>query len=484
MNDGQETVIFPFQFKRVCEQDPDQISQIKQYLTLKPVDNIESIYTRKLVKFRDAGLPSRSTGDTTIHWDLFLTLHYRQDWRPSGYGLGDLIYTISLLPNEELTLEVKTWETDRRLEEMGTDLETKNTSDIQSTASSSSDVASKVETKEKEYVDAKAGYSGFGASLSVSGGWSQEVGTMNQENARQAQENAQKACREETANQKTKIAVSRESGSESKTTRKIRNVNQAHTLNVNFFEVLKEYEVILTLYQTTLMMLGEQLNLRNCAQGHWIVPNSEGEKIIGFDLKTFDEEKSELTWGQLIRFCQSRDWIQAFTDCYGFSPISVLRQEWSLALRRGSLIKSYTHLNTVEFQTTLLQYVQPSDGWVEPDENGNFRWAYEIIPGKEKAFLKYMYHFVPTQVSSIGKSAVGVMVPEVTDIIRQVGPFYNKTVAAFYEELPGWVQNIVDRLQEVREYTGVVRVGDDAPKTVTLPTQGVYADLSLVKLHN
>ncbi len=396
MSDNQKTLIKPYEIERVCKPSIN----IEQ-LVLKEVDNTESVYTRTSIKLKDAGLPAlpsvrtgveQEPGIDIVYWDLFLMLKYRQDWRPSGYGLGDLIYTMSLLPNEELTLEVKTWETEKRLEEVQQGVDTKNTSDIKQTSSTSSDVTNKAETKEKTYVDAKAGYSGFGFSASVSAGWSQDVDTMNQQIAKQSQERTQSATNEQKASSQVKMALSRESGSESKTTRKIKNINQAHTLNVNFFGVLKEYEVSLTLYDVSLVLLSKKV----------FIDNPVSSEVAGHSFAALDGSGQIITWGQLIYSIQDSNWVSKFTAINGISPIQVLREAWSLPLKEGALgirdwwkVDPITEQERINFQTTMLQYLRPTSGWVEPDENGTLRWAYEVIPGQEVALLKYLYQFVP-----------------------------------------------------------------------------------------
>ena len=51
----------------------------------------------------------------------------------AGYGLGELIYTVSLVPDEELTLELKTWETSKTQQDREETIDQKNVSDIKDT---------------------------------------------------------------------------------------------------------------------------------------------------------------------------------------------------------------------------------------------------------------------------------------------------------------------------------------------------------------
>jgi hypothetical protein len=44
------------------------------------------------------------------NWFIGQVLRYRQEWRPAGFGLGELIRSFSLLPLEETTIELTVWE--------------------------------------------------------------------------------------------------------------------------------------------------------------------------------------------------------------------------------------------------------------------------------------------------------------------------------------------------------------------------------------
>jgi hypothetical protein len=183
-----------------------------------------------------------------------------------------------------------------------------------------------------------------------------------------------------------RLAVSREEGSESKTTRTVKNINQAHTLNVNFYEVLREYDVQLTLYDVSMVLLGAEPDLT---------------RSTGY--QTWGATVQDITLGQMIRLSRDPGWLEEFTDRYGVSPIKILRNLWSTPLYDGPLLSgewinpgSVIHREDREsFRSTMLMCVQSTPGWVEPDEKGSLRWAYEVLPGQEKAVLAYFYRFLP-----------------------------------------------------------------------------------------
>jgi hypothetical protein len=437
-------------------------------------------------------------------------LKHRQDWIPSGYGIGDLLYSTSLMPNEELVLEIKTWETSRTQQDSEDTTDQRNVSDIKSTASSSSEAATENQTKTHEAVDAKASYSGFGFTASAEVSWSEDVSELQKDIEKRAQDQAQQTTNEYRSTRKVRIATSRESGSESKTTRRIKNTNQSHTLNMNYYEVLREYDVEITPYEVTLVVLGAEPNLSD-----W----------TGY--KTWYNEVQPISLGQLIRAIQDSTWVSQFIDIYGVSPIKILRERWSAPLYDGALVRLEwwgddnveiePHERT-EFQRTILRYVRPTPGWVEPDEKGALRWGYEIVEGKEAGLLEFLYEFLPysaqqvmararpkmssvvamramtarferaivpsmDRLATMRTARVSLEIPELeledTRSILVPGPFYQANAGdpdAFRTRVKEWIQSqVVDQLIRLREPLGTPT---KKWKSV-LPTQGVYADLAL-----
>lgn len=514
MGDSETLTVKPYTLERVCTPHPNV-----EQLVLKEVDTTESVFTRTLVQLKDASLPDVVLYDSieqmslgVVSWDLFVMLNYRQDWKPSGYGLGELLYATSLMPNEELTLEVKTWETSKTQQDTEDSTDERNVSDIKSSASSTNELTTGEESKTHEYVDAKAGYSGFGFSASVAAGWSQDVSTMQKNFAKSSQDRSQQATNEYRATHKVKMSVSREAGSESKTTRKIKNINQAHTLNVNYFEVLREYEIKLTFYDASLVLLGAEADL---------------SRYTGFT--TWDDPPQPITLGKLIRAISQDWWVQSFIDRYGVSPIKILRQMWSAPLYDYALPlsdwteTSITPQDRESFRDTILQYVRPTPGWIEPDQTGALRWGYQVLPGQEQALLEYLYRFLPFSVQQVvGRAlladidyssayqgvlgrykeatlpsfkreaqrsgekmlsrAVSAVVPlkaAKTPKILVPGHFYGKPIGDLAKLVPGWVKGIVDQFQKLKSTIGVIKIdGQDTWKT-TLPTHAVYSDLAL-----
>lgn len=553
-----------FTVERHCRPDIDT----SQLSLTSSVDRSESVYTQKFVKLANSSLPSAvlvdETGGDLFDWDLFLILKQEQKWTPVGYGLGELLYTISLLPNEELTLEVKTWETSKSQQDREDTIEQKNVSDIKDSTSAASDVSESREKTTNTSVNGKAAYSGFGFSASVEAGWSQNVRELQAQNAKETRERSQQATNEYRASHKVKMTVSREAGSESKTTRKIRNINQGHTLNVSYYEVLTNYDVSLSLTGAHLALLGPEADLSapviSGSANPPVMPGimamlPEGESlpirvtgIVGIrdlDLRFVESDEGQtpttptpqpnpgqptgdvLTLGKLIRFSQSRDWVTSFVNENGFSPVKLLYELWSEALYLGAvplndLASAQATLgdeDRTQFRDTMLQFVRPAYGWVASDEKGRIRWAYEVVAGQEHRFLEFLYPLLPNSARELrgqavagglsasaasaavidrftraseyltlsrrtrlsvarrtNREAVRTTLPVTNQPARILaeGPFKGMTRESFLAGLPSWLQSIQDQLDEVRATPNPIETWKS-----TLPTQGVYSDVTL-----
>jgi hypothetical protein len=231
-----------------------------------------------------------------------------------------------------------------------------------------------------------------------------------------------------------------------------------------------------------------------------------------------------LTLGRLIRYSQSPTWVGNFVDENGFSPIKLLYELWSEQLYLGAVPPaeaSGAGINDQErsaFRDGVLQFVRPIDGWVASDEKGKIRWGYEVIDGREADLLEFLYPRLPNSpsemASRIGKTGLdrgtaldlagrrfaesserspvsrpvrlsGAMltrrsvprmeIPELdTSKIATQGPFNGTPIATFRTAVSSFVADITTKLADVRTVQNPVQTW-----VATLPTQGVYSDLSL-----
>jgi hypothetical protein len=238
----------------------------KSKLALKDVDNVTYHFSKKILLLKDTEITRLVTSEAKDPdyyysgvqrtYSFGIELKHRQEWRPSGYGLGDIISSISLLPNEELTLEVKTWETSKTQQDSDETLESKNISDVKVETSDAREVLDDYQKKTHHEVDVHASANWGWGSASANYGFSSDVATQHKTLTKQAQDIARKSVNEIASKRSIKIAVSREAGSEEKTTRKIKNINQCRTLNINYYQVVKEYTVELFVDGVNLLLFG------------------------------------------------------------------------------------------------------------------------------------------------------------------------------------------------------------------------------------
>jgi hypothetical protein len=555
---ADESPITPLRVERVCPPGP-AVDQ----LVLKPhVDATERVYERRLMKLNDVSLPDvPSTEDgSVVYWDLYVCLKFRHDWVPSGHGLGDLLYAISLMPNEELTLEVKTWETSVTQQDREETVDIRNVSDIKDTSSAAKDVTDRMQTQTSLHVGASASGGVPTFSASVETDWDKDVTKARDATSKTAQEHVKQTTSEYRATRKVRLTTSREVGSEMKTTRRIRNINRAHTLNANFFEILREYEVTLRLYDRTLVLLGAEVDLTAPIRTD-ITPDSPtltykidpshvgggtgswgkgGGGTSGVDYSALagsptglsPESPTPLLIRDLINGIRSPDWISWFTNQFGFSPLKKLYELWAQPLYDAALVEKdiaddkedLKPEDLKQFQDKMLQHVRPGDNWVDVDERGIIRWSYELIPGKEGDGLTYLYGFLPYSLAQLSRRTdlagmeratayrgiaarrIGARsartYPRLTrghwwtspveenlpptplraaevDKILVPGPFKDVPLSTFLNpnERATLLSSRVEAL--IIGKLNNIDVGDVGHWTVTLPTQGVYADVAL-----
>lgn len=191
--------------------------------------------------------PVASGGPDLAPMRLALYLPFRQVWKLRGYNRGRLVNSFTLAPQEEQTVEVFKWDRMTRSMESETAFESEETNESSSTRRDTRDVARDVTRQ-----------TGFEAN--ASGKVEYKFGVVNAElsagfNARNSVNEAEKETRgaitEATArstgrvrtSRTLKVVETREQGQESRTTRKLRNQNNCHTLTVPFYEILANYEV-------------------------------------------------------------------------------------------------------------------------------------------------------------------------------------------------------------------------------------------------
>ncbi|MER6160928.1 hypothetical protein ABT147_36310 [Streptomyces sp. NPDC001868] len=180
-----------------------------------------------------------------------LFLPWRQTWTMKGFSRGRLLQSLALAPQEETTIELHSWERRRKTLDQssttdteqtieGTDT-TKDTSECYRELQAQSDFQYQVGGSFKATYRPAAGEIEVGANASVSG--KNAVNQVGKNTQTRLHEAVIKASTKVRAQRTTKITESVEWGSEQRVTRKIRNLNMCHTLNLDYYEVLAHYDI-------------------------------------------------------------------------------------------------------------------------------------------------------------------------------------------------------------------------------------------------
>jgi hypothetical protein len=177
---------------------------------------------------------------------LVFYVPYRQDWMLKGYARGALLNTISMGPLEECTIEVFSWERNRRENETTTGSESENSMEGSINNKVTLDVVdeSRRENGWKLDVGVDVSYPGSPVGGHVGLDLKDEL-TKNTKNATQNINDATlKAANKIKATRQTKVIETSEFGSETKVVRRLKNPNTGRTLNLDAFEVVAHYTVV------------------------------------------------------------------------------------------------------------------------------------------------------------------------------------------------------------------------------------------------
>ncbi len=448
-------------------------------LALQDVKQINSHYSRKIIMLQDADIKvTWSLEDVKKYFWGFLTgeqkeifsptkarvvthslgllFRYRMDWEPKGYGLGELLYSISLLPNEELTLEFKTWETSTTQKDEVSKVEEKNSSDIQSTQSDVKEVLDDYNSKENFEFSAHAEASCGWASASVDTKYSTEASEQHKTVTKAAKGGVQKSLNSLAQKRSIKVAISRETGSESKSTRKIKNINQCHTLNVNYYQLLRQYKVSMYLYDVQMVLFGNY----------------------------HQTSGKQFSIGTILAF---------------LLPEPPSREELIASLLDYSLDS-----NPYGFQNKILHHCTPRPDINNPDLLGKRRYAFMINPGpfKDKdndgvleypigleELLDYLYGFYtkdspPPEMAKISVVKEKLSLDEIetvrTEIVVPRFHFLQGVKTAdFTKKIKSVKENVIEQFIEARKNLNPEQLIESWP--MAIPTYGIYAETMLGK---
>ena len=180
-------------------------------------------------------------------YEIGFVSEYEQAWDLRGYSRGGLISSITLAPEEELTIEVFTWDRSKLEDERDETTETERSVETSSLAR----VSSQLNNDLTETTDKNANI-GLGAPLPIgpinvdahlNAGVSDNITQSVKSTVDTLNEASVKASERFKSTNQVKVVQTRETGSETRVTRRIRNPNRGHTLTMHCFEVMEHYNI-------------------------------------------------------------------------------------------------------------------------------------------------------------------------------------------------------------------------------------------------
>jgi spore coat protein U-like protein len=172
-------------------------------------------------------------------WGFGQKVEYDQEWRHEGFTLGSLVSSFSLLPNEDVTIEVSSWQKSKSEVQQETDQTTRQSLEQELKRTDEQTISNEAANQSGWSISATAAVSYGPVSASASASANGSSSERAQDARKTVQETTQKATSEVSSRRAVKLAFTSEAGSESKSMRRMRNPNECHTVTYNFFQVIK-----------------------------------------------------------------------------------------------------------------------------------------------------------------------------------------------------------------------------------------------------
>jgi hypothetical protein len=182
-------------------------------------------------------------------YEIGFVSEYEQARDLKGYSRGALVSSITLAPDEELTIEVFTWDRSKLEEERTDTTEAERSVETSSLAR----VSSQLNSELTDTTDKNASL-GLGAPLPIGttgvivnakgeGGISNNITQSIASTIETINETTRRASDRFKTTTQVKVVQTRETGSETRVTRRIRNPNRGRTLTMHCFEVMEHYAI-------------------------------------------------------------------------------------------------------------------------------------------------------------------------------------------------------------------------------------------------
>lgn len=216
-------------------------------------------YAASVTSYRSPGLESTSTrnvpsadAETPVpvvtQLKLALYVPWRQGWKLRGYSRGELLHALALAPQEEVTIEVSSWDRRKRSFEDSAQSEFEQTTDFTDTEKDSQSVVREVANQSQFGVNFGTQVGAKFEVVSFSGSAGGDARTAINNSTKTSFDTLREATRHASMKlrlqRQTKIGETTEIGTEEKVTRKVRNPNLCHTLLLNYYEVLTHYDIV------------------------------------------------------------------------------------------------------------------------------------------------------------------------------------------------------------------------------------------------
>lgn len=190
---------------------------------------------------------SMSNDDTPSAPQLGFYVPYLQTWKLLGYSRGTLLNTISLAPQEESTIEIFTWDRNTRALEQTSSSEAEQNIESVDTTKDTSQVAKELTRDSNFKAEAHVHAQVTVEVVQAGGDAGGETGGAAKDIAKHTTDHIHESTRKATtrvrASRQSKVSETHDFGREQRITRKIRNVNMCRTLNLDYFEILANYEM-------------------------------------------------------------------------------------------------------------------------------------------------------------------------------------------------------------------------------------------------
>ena len=220
-------------------------------------------------------------------YEIGLVSEYMQQWDLTGYSRGSLVSSITMAPAEDLTIEVFTW--DRTKLEQENDQSNETERSVKSSALAR--ISAQINNNLTDTTD-KSGKIGLGVPLPVQGvsvdgqanvsdslvqSINTTVGTIN--------ESTLKASERFKTTTQVKVVQTRETGTETRVTRKLSNPNRGRTLTMHCFEVMEHYDVTTSLVRADKFVLLAEIPKPKSFDISFILANEEKLQRVLLGLK-------------------------------------------------------------------------------------------------------------------------------------------------------------------------------------------------------